>query len=252
MGDIRLVVQGDDLGMCRAVNEGMELSFTEGILTQSSVMASTPWFGEGAAMAKRVGMPIGLHVTLTCEWKYLRWSPLTGGMTLRREDGTCHRTVDDAKAACDPDEAVAEALAQMHRAEGAGLELTYVDPHMGVSIVPAYEAVCRERGLRFVYADEGVEPHHDWASVIILSIGPIRDRTAWFVDQLEQIGPGTHFVMAHPGVAGPELAALTDRDEPDSVWAETFRKRDLESLCAPEVRQVVERRGIDLVAIEDL
>ena len=50
MSDIRLVVQGDDLGMCRSVNEGMVTAATEGILTQASVMAPTPWFAEGAAM----------------------------------------------------------------------------------------------------------------------------------------------------------------------------------------------------------
>jgi predicted glycoside hydrolase/deacetylase ChbG (UPF0249 family) len=252
MGDVRLVVQGDDLGMCRAVNEGMALAHSEGILTQTSVMAPTPWFAEGAAMARRQGLPVGLHVTLTCEWEYLRWSPLTAGATLRADDGTFHRTVAEAKANGDPDEAVAEVLAQAARAEAAGLALTYVDPHMGVSVVPAYEAACARTGLRFVYPDEGVTPHHEWASVIILSIGPVHDRTAWFVDQLDRIGPGTHFVMSHPGVAGPELRALTDRDADNSVWAETFRKRDLAALCAPEVRQVVERRGIELVAIADL
>ena len=157
-----------------------------------------------------------------------------------------------AKESIDPADAVTEALAQADRAKAAGLGLTYVDPHMGVSIVDGYEAVCAREGLRFIYADEGVSPHHDWASIIILSIGPMQDRPAWFADQLEQIGPGTHFVMAHPGVPGPELQALTDRDAPDSVWAEAFRKRDLEALCAPEVRAVVDRRGIDLVAVKDL
>ena len=88
MGDIRLVVQGDDLGMCRAVNEGIALAHAEGILTQASVMAPTPWFAEGAAMARRQGLPVGLHVTLTCEWEYLRWGPLTPGPSLRGDDGT--------------------------------------------------------------------------------------------------------------------------------------------------------------------
>jgi predicted glycoside hydrolase/deacetylase ChbG (UPF0249 family) len=252
MGDVRLVVQGDDLGMCRAVNEGIALAATEGILTQTSAMAPTPWFNEGAAMARRLRLAVGLHVTLTCEWEYLRWGPLTPGPTLRGHDGTFHRTVADAALGADPEEAITEALAQAARAEAAGLELTYVDPHMGVSVPAAYEAVCARNGLRFVYPGEGVAPAHEWASVIILSIGPVQDRTAWFADQLEQLTPGTHMVMAHPGVAGPELQALTDREADNSVWAETFRKRDLEALCAPEVRAVVDRRGIDLVAVKDL
>lgn len=250
MPDVRLVVQADDLGMCRAVNEGIGLSFTDGILTQTSVMAPTPWFNEGAAMALRLGIPTGLHVTFTCEWAYLRWGPLTGGATLRDVDGTLHRSVAAAAAAIDPAEAVAEALAQADRAQAAGLELTYVDPHMGVSVPAGYEAVCEREGLRFMYPE--ITPHHDWASIIILSTGPMRDRPAWFADQLEQLGPGDHMVMAHPGVAGPELQALTDRDAPDSVWAETFRRKDLEALCDPAVRAVVERRGIELTSVRDL
>jgi predicted glycoside hydrolase/deacetylase ChbG (UPF0249 family) len=232
------------------VNEGIALAFTDGILTQTSAMAPTPWFPEGAAIATRLGIPVGLHVTLTCEWEYLRWGPLTGGSTLRGDDGTFHRSVPAAAAAVDPAEGVAEALAQADRAIAAGLDLTYVDPHMGIAVPPAYEAVCEREGLRFIYED--ITPHHDWASILILSIGPMRGRPAWFADHLDQLGPGTHFVMTHPGVAGPELRALTDREAPDSVWAEAFRTRDLEALCAPEVRAVIDRRGIELTCVRDL
>ena len=120
VSDIKLVVQGDDLGMCRAVNEGIALAKTDGILTQASVMAPTPWFAEGAAIVRRAGLPVGLHVTLTCEWDYLRWSPLSPATTLRGADGTFHRTVEDA-ATADPGEAVAEAHAQADRATALGL-----------------------------------------------------------------------------------------------------------------------------------
>jgi hypothetical protein len=249
MGDVRLVVQGDDLGMCRAVNEGIGLAATDGILTQTSVMAPTPWFGEGAALARRVGLAVGLHVTLTCEWEYLRWGPLTTGSSIRGGDGTFPRTLAEA-AEADPDDAVAEALAQADRAIGAGLELTYVDPHMGISQRPAYEAVCRRHDLRFMY--RGVEPHHEFASVIVLSLAPVEDRAGWFVDTLEHLGPGTHMVMAHPAVGSAELRAMTDADAFNADWAEPYRVADLAALCDPGVRRVVERRGIDLVAVRDL
>lgn len=248
-GSIRLVVQGDDLGMCRAVNEGIELAARDGILTQTSVMAPTPWFAEGVAMARRTGLATGLHLTLTSEWDFCRWSPLTPGPSLRAADGTFKRTVADAKTG-DAADAVAEAHAQIDRAEALGLALSYVDCHMGVSIVPAYEAACARLGVRFVYPT--VSPHHDWTSQIILSLGPADDRAGWFAHRLEQLGPGTHFVMSHPGVGGPELDALTSPDAPDAAWANAIRVADLDALCAPEVRAVVERKRIELVAIRDL
>ncbi len=249
MSDIRLVVQGDDLGMCRSVNDGIMLAATEGILTQASVMAPTPWFGKGAAMVQRIGLPVGLHVTLTCEWDYLRWSPLSPAASLRGADGTFHRTVE-AAAKADPAEAVAEAHAQADRATALGLDITYVDPHMGVSIHVAYEAMCARFGVKFIY--RGIEPHHEWASLIILSLAPFEDRGAWLADELGKIGPGTHFVLSHPAVGSEELRAITDAANENAVWAEPIRIEDLAALCAPEVRQVIERRGIDLVAARDL
>lgn len=247
---IRLVVQGDDLGMCRAVNEGVALAFTDGILTQTSVMAPTPWFGEGAAMAQRLGIPTGLHVTLTCEWEFLRWSPLSAGASLRDPDGGFKRTVEAAKQG-QPADAIAEVDAQIDRALGAGLTLGYVDPHMGVSLRPAYEAACARLGVRFMY--DIVSPHHVWDSPVIwLSLLSRRDRPARLVEVLEQLGDGTHMLMAHPATSTDELRAITPVDAENYFWAEPTRVCDLEALCAPEVRKVVESRNIELVAVADL
>jgi predicted glycoside hydrolase/deacetylase ChbG (UPF0249 family) len=249
MSDVRLVVQGDDLGMCRSVNEGIVLAASEGILTQASVMAPTPWFGEGAAMVREIGLPVGLHVTLTCEWDYLRWSPLSPAPSLRGHDGTFHRTVE-AAARAEPAEAVAEAHAQADRAVALGLDITYIDPHMGVSVPAAYTAMCDRFGVKFIY--RRIEPHHEWSSLIILSLAPFEDRAAWLADQLEKLSAGTHFVLSHPAVGSDELRAITDAENENAVWAEPIRIEDLAALCAPEVRKVIEHREIELVAVRDL
>ncbi len=250
MSEIRLVVQGDDLGMCRAVNEGIITAATDGILTQTSVMAPTPWFAEGAMLAKKLGIPTGLHVDLTCEWQYLRWGPLTAAPSLRDPDGCFVRGVAAAKQGR-VDEAIAEVDAQIDRAQSLGLSLSYVDPHQGVSLRPAYEHACKRLGLKFMYPN--INPHHDWASIVVLSIGgTLEDRTAWFVDELEKLGPGDHMVMAHPGVASDELRSLTPSDAFDYEWTEPIRAADLNALCAPEVRKVIENRNIELTSVAAL
>jgi chitin disaccharide deacetylase len=76
---IRLIVRGDDFGMCHAVNQGIKRAYTEGIVTMSSTMAPCPWFREAAEIAKETGIPLGAHQTLTCEWDYFRWRPLSLG-----------------------------------------------------------------------------------------------------------------------------------------------------------------------------
>ena len=253
MGTIRLVVQADDLGMCRAVNEGIEQAIVGGIVTQTSVMAPTPWFVEGATRIGRLGVTTGLHGTLTCEWRNLRWAPLSTGATLRLDDGTMRRTVEDAAASIDPGEAAEELRVQASRARACGLDLAYVDCHMGISVPGAYAAACADLGVRFIY--RGVEPHHVFDSLYVLSMASADDltaRTAHFVDWLERRDDGVHFVMCHPAVASAELRAICDAGDDNAVWAEPWRVADLAALTDRAVRQVIERRGIELVSVADL
>lgn len=249
---IRLVVQGDDLGMCRAVNEGLAVAATDGVLTQVSAMAPTPWFAEGAAIARRLGLATGLHCTFTCEWDFLRWAPLSVGASLRLDDGTQPRTVEDAAARIDPAEGLAELRLQARRAQACGLELAYVDPHMGLSVTSAYPAICAELGLEFIY--QGVEPAHRFDSMHILSVSSVDDlsqRTGRFVEWLERIDDGRHLVLSHPAVSSPELRAICAPDAPNVDWAERFRVADLEALTSPDARAVIERRGIELVSVAE-
>ena len=75
MTTTQLIVQGDDFGMCHAVNEGIAQSFQSGILTQASAMVPCPWISEATALAAELDLPIGTHGTLTCEWDFLVFKP---------------------------------------------------------------------------------------------------------------------------------------------------------------------------------
>lgn len=250
---IRLVVQADDLGMCRAVNAGIEHAVVDGIVTQTSAMAPTPWFEEGARIARRVGVATGLHATFTCEWDFLRWTPLSTGASLRRHDGTMFHTVDEAAAQISADDGVTELRVQAARARAAGLDLAYVDPHMGLSARAAYAAICADLGVRFMYP--GIDPHHTFDSFLFLSLqwpDDLEGRPARLAEWLDQLGDGDHFLLSHPGVAGPELRALCRPDHPSAVWAETWRAADLAALTDAGVRAVIDRRAIELIDVTAL
>ncbi len=244
----QLVVQGDDFGMCHAVNTGTVRAFTEGVLTQASTMVACPWFPEAAALATAHGLPLGIHSTLTCEWDGLRWGPLSGGRSLVEADGTFHRTVDGARRA-DADEATDELVAQTERFLAAQLPLTYFDVHMGLSQLPAYDAVSSRYDVPFLYP--GVPASLTFASIKMLSERSAEEKKDWLLGYLERLAdrPGVHLLVSHCAADDPELAALVQPDSPVFPWAREYRVSDLAVLTDPDVRAAVDAHGIELVSV---
>ena len=246
---VQLIVQGDDLGMCHAVNTGTVQAFTEGILTQASTMVACPWFPEAAELATAQGLPLGIHSTLTCEWDGLRWGPLTGGRSLLGDDGlTFHRTVAGAMGAS-PDEATEELVAQTERFLAAGLSLTYFDVHMGLSQLPAYDAVSSRYAVPFLYP--GVPASLSFASIKMLSERPAEVKKDWLLGYVERLAerPGVHLLVGHCASDDPELAALVRPDSPVFPWAREYRVSDLAVLTDPDVAAAVAAAGIELVSV---
>ena len=245
---IWLVVRGDDFGMCHAVNEGIERAFTDGIVTTASTMAPCPWFEEAAKIAKEVGIPIGAHQTLTCEWDYLRWRPLTDGPSLARPDGTFWSSVELARHHVQQDEAVRELLAQVDRFRSAGLGLDYLDHHMGSVVPAAYVEVSARTGVPFLYSDE---VRGGLASVSELSPREAAGKKAWMLSYLRGLAPGAHVLVSHPGADSRELGSLTGPDSVPYRWAAEYRVSDLAVLTDPDVRELVSELGITLCSLPE-
>lgn len=241
---VRLIVRADDFGMCHAVNEGIVRAFTEGIVTQSSVMVPCPWFTEAAALARDHRIPVGIHQTLTCEWDFLRWRPLTDGASLAGPDGTFYRTVAEARDAISHPHAVAELLAQVDRFADERLALGYLDVHMGAVAPQAYAEVAEKTETMFVYS--ALARERGLTSIDGLSERETSDKKPWLLGYLRDLGPGTHMLVVHPAVGGPELSSITGPDSIPYRWAEEYRIADLELLTDPEVRALVSELGIEL------
>lgn len=248
---VRLVVQADDFGMCHAVNEGVALCFTEGIVTQATAMVPCPWFDEAAALAKDHGIPLAMHSTLTCEWDFLRWRPLTAGASLRGPDGTFWRTRPEARENIDPDEGAAELRAQCERfIDAVGAAPIAFDPHMAAVCIPAYVEVCGHYERPFIYPIGDVSM--SWASMKSFSERGGDDKVGWLLHYLETREPGNHFLNTHPGLAGPELSSIHRPTSVDFEWAEKYRATDVEALRSHAVLEAIDRLGIQLCTVEDL
>ena len=89
--------------------------------------------------AAKPDIDLGVHLTLTSEWKNYRWAPIS---TTRRSsglidaDGYFWHRLPMLAAHVVPEAAEAEMRAQIERALSAGIDVTHIDTHMGVALLP--------------------------------------------------------------------------------------------------------------------
>ncbi len=250
MSDIQLVIQSDDFGMCHSGNAGVVQAFKEGVLTQASVMVACPWFHEAARLAKEHSIPVGVHLMTTAEWENFRWGPLTGRRSLVGSDGCLPRTIKEVQDNHDPDELLAEFVAQVELFLAQGLQPEYFDCHMGIVRAEPYREICRRYGKPFDYPIGDVEVGFD--SILHISSQPTAEKLAFFLDWIAKLEAGKHLVVSHCAVDSDELRAMTTEDAENRAWANEYRPSDLEVLTSDEVRKAIAEKGIELTSVGGL
>ncbi len=158
-----VVAHQDDVGMCHGANVAFADLAGRGFITSGSVMVPCPWFSEIADLAgDHDDWCLGVHLTLTSEWRHYRWRPLTGvskrsGLT--DADGFMWRTAQDVRAHADPTAVETELRAQMDTALAAGIDITHLDCHMGTALAPEFADIYLRLGADY---DVPVLFPNDW------------------------------------------------------------------------------------------
>ena len=102
-------------------------------------MIPSPWIKEVAAFHKKnPNYDIGLHLTLTAEWKNYKWDGVSSSneiTSLLNTDFEFYDNTSDVNKNADPEEVRKELQAQIDFSRQIGLNPTHIDTHMGALAV---------------------------------------------------------------------------------------------------------------------
>lgn len=140
-----LLVRCDDAGSSPWANLSIAQIIARRLIPLNvSVMAVGPAFKQAAEILRHAGgdVCVGVHLTMNCEWRspHRRWGPLLERqrvLSLVLEDGTFpSTTVEHHRRGFCLEEMLAEAQAQIDAARLSGLDVHYLDEHMGFGWLP--------------------------------------------------------------------------------------------------------------------
>ena len=263
----QLVVNADDFGFTRDVNQGIIEAHQQGILTATTLMANGDAFDDAVRLAREnPALDVGAHLVLI------------GGGALATPGSALPRTVPRFLAAIASRRIhiYDELAAQVRRILDAGLAPTHMDTHKHTHLAPAVlDAVARvaeEFGIPWVRrpfdlpltAARGGAPwlkhaisgslglqrarfhrvlarHHcrttdHFAGFQITG----RFRTGELVALIRTLPEGSTELMCHPGRATSELQRARTR-------LKESREQELAALIAPETRRALAESGVELV-----
>jgi predicted glycoside hydrolase/deacetylase ChbG (UPF0249 family) len=227
-----LIVNADDFGLSAGVNRGITEAAERGIVTSASLMVRQPAAAAAAAYARKGGrLSVGLHLDLG-EWVYRNneWVPLYS--VVPTEDADAVRAE------------VWRQLAEFRRL--AGRNPTHIDSHQHVHRQePAHSIVAElARGLAVPLRE--CCPYVRYCGDFYGQTGEGETLPeALTVPALKQIlsslPPGVTELGCHPGYG--DGLATTYRAE---------RAKELEVLCAPELREALAAIQIQLCSFASL
>lgn len=149
-----LMIRADDIGMSHSVNMALKELLETGYPISASVMFACPWYKEAAAILKEYDQTsVGIHLTLNSEWENYRWGPITGTEavpSLIDEEGFFYHTTEPLKKNPPPKEEIEKELrAQIERALSTGLQIDYMDYHMGILGIPGFREVAEKLAAEY-------------------------------------------------------------------------------------------------------
>jgi len=258
-GPIKLVVRADDIGSCHASNLACIQCFQEGIVRSVEVQVPCPWFNEAVKLLREnPACDVGVHLTLTSEWENYKWGPLTQAPSLVDAQGNFYPQTAQRRdfppgtgfleSGWKIDEVERELRAQIELAKKLIPQVSHLSSHMGTpTCTPQLQALVGRLAREYKLSIETPGAQHlRWMAE---SRASAEQREVALVKALEEVPPGVWIVVEHPGLDTPEMQALGHQ----GYWeVATHRAGVTKAFTSPKVKEVIQRRGIQLAGYRDL
>ncbi len=266
-----LIIHADDIGVTHSENVGTITAIEKGVVNSGSIMVPCPWFPEIVAYAKEnPQLDLGIHLTLTSEWKYYKWrpiAPLVSVPGLVTNNGFMYANPQDVVKNANLEEIENELRLQIQMALDNGIDVTHLDSHMGTLFYkPEYIKVYKELGKEFKLPV--LLSHEDLKGFSAKSVAAIENddftvdhiytatpkdykagMSNYYNNIISSLKPGLSVLLIHTALDNEEMKAVTI-DHPE--WGAAWRQADLDYFTSTACENLLEKENIQLVTWREI
>lgn len=266
-----VIIHADDLGVSHAENSASIAAMEKGSVRSASIMVPCPWFPEIAAYAQaHPDADLGLHLTLTSEWKYYKWGPVTAHDKvpgLVNHVGYFYSAVDSVFQHASASEAETEMRNQVKRAIQFGIRPTHLDAHMGTALykldffkaylkvahefrIPAFIPRLLEIPLKIKL--DTLITEKDVLVDYIVSASPENFKSGFnefYTSEIKKLKPGLTYLIIHTAFDNDEMRAITI-DHTD--WGAAWRQQDYDFFSSAECARLLKENNVYVITWKEI
>ena len=251
-----LLLHCDDAGMCEEANIAVQSYVLKGDVLSAAVMMPCPNAADMVEWAKKhPTADIGVHLTLTSEWKNFRWPTITDPAKvpgLIDKEGKMWRSVQEVVKNATPKEVETEIHAQIDKMLKMGYKPTHIDTHMGTLYgSPEFAKVFFETAVKYnipanaidlsnkevvdFYRAAGYPINNEMIKYLeayplpkLDNFGSAPDGKSYenkrdnFIKLVQSLKPGLTEIIFHPSILTENLKSITGSAQQRAWEAELF------------------------------
>jgi len=267
-----LILHADDLGVSHSEDSASISLLEKGDVSSGSIQVPCPWFSEIATYAvAHPNADLGIHLTLTCEWKYYKWSSIAGNdktSSLLNKQGFFYDDLDSLGKLAKLAEVETELRAQIEKAIHARVHPTHLDAHMGccffnkdflkiyLKLAHEYKLPCllNVNAFKQVYGvdiSDLITDKDVLTDNVFMAFPPApnENRAALYTQLLNALPAGLNCILLHAAYNDDESKAIMI-DHPD--YGAAWRQADYDFFSSDACKKALAANNIHLITWKEI